>query len=83
MLLKGGGGGGGVGGCALNSHINYIVDHFSEFWWEPCISFVCFFVRLNVSVHADFVMIICNFFKSTFAENYHFYDHAVIDFLCT
>ena len=42
MLLKG-----EVGGCALNSHGNYIVDHgkswknhgimFFEFLWEPCL----------------------------------------------
>ena len=37
MLLKG-----EVGGCALNSHGNYIVDHGKswncdfEFPWEPC-----------------------------------------------
>ena len=37
MLLKG-----EVGGCALNSHGNYIVDHGKswncvfEFLWEPC-----------------------------------------------
>ena len=42
MLLKG-----EVGGCALNSHGNYIVDHgkswknhgimFFDFLWEPCL----------------------------------------------
>ena len=38
MLLKG-----EVGGCALNSHGNYIVDHEKswncvfEFLWEPCV----------------------------------------------
>ena len=45
MLLRG-----EVGGCALNSHGNYIVDHGKswncvfEFLWEPChmISFMVF-----------------------------------------
>ena len=43
MLLKG-----EAGGCALNSHGNYIVDHGKswncgfEFLWEPCIQIFMF-----------------------------------------
>ena len=41
MLLKG-----EIGGRALNSHVNYIVDHEKSwncvfgFLWEPCVSFI-------------------------------------------
>ena len=48
MLLKG-----EVGGCALNSHGNYIVDHGKswncvfEFLWEPCLYYPVFMLLVH------------------------------------
>ena len=56
-----------VGGCALNSHGNYIVDHVKswncvfEFLWEPCKNFIhlCVFadweIKVNLRVAAVFL----------------------------
>ena len=51
MLLKG-----EVGGHALNSHGNYIVDHGKswncgfEFLWNPVLNQMVYFIRMHVNI---------------------------------